>query len=74
MHREDMPKKPLVAYFARGTNCDGRQVPTPKLKRLRARNPTIESTYEDSTRGEETYDLTESTLHSGPVSNFKPQP
>ena len=22
--------RPLVAYFARGTNCDGRQVPPPK--------------------------------------------
>ena len=64
--------KPLVAYFARGTNCDGRQVPPPKPKRLRARKkkqpPITKSTWEEST------DLTESTVQSGAVSNFKPQP
>ena len=70
--------KPLVAYFARGTNCDGRQVPLPKPKRLRARKKkqpsTTKSTWEDSTRREETFNLRESTVQSGAVSNFKPQP
>ena len=78
MRKAKAKAKPLVAYFARGTNFDGRQVPPPKPKRLRARKkkqpPTTKSTWEDSTRREETFDLRESTVQSGAVSNFKPQP
>ena len=72
MRKAKAKAKPLVAYFARGTNFDGRQVPPPKPKRLRARKkkqpPITKSTWEEST------DLTERTVQSGAVSNFKPQP